>query len=169
MLSVSVQRDIGAYHQKILGMESRTLLSLLAGVAAACAVVFGAMALFGGSVADYSYVWMLLVGGGFALGYLRPMHVSASAALAAYIRAKTVDLSPVAHVPQGEAARLRAEKETRQGKAERKAHVREKDEFDASYARAARRGAGEQALSRAIDAAEAAVEKGAQGAGESVC
>ena len=159
MLSVSVQRDIGTYHQKILGMEARTLLCLVAGVACACAVVFSAMALFGGSVADYSYVWMLLVGGGFAIGYLRPMGVPAASALAAWARAKTVDTRPMAHVPAGEAAAREAEKAlARKGKAERKANVREKDEFDAMLARAARTGAAERALARACAAAEEAVQ-----------
>lgn len=161
MLSVSVQRDIGTYHQKLFGMESRTLLCLAAGVACACIVVFGAMALFGGSIADYSYIWIALVAAGFALGYVKPMHVAAPVALAAYVRANLADVAPVAHVPAGEQARRDVEKETGKGKAERKKHVREKDEFDANYARANRRGAGEQILSRVCDAREAAVQTGA--------
>lgn len=163
MLSVSVQRDIGGYHQKVFGMEARTLLFLAAGVALACVLVFGSMALLGGSVGDYSYVWMLCVGAGFALGYLRPFGTPAPTALAAWLRAKTCDTAAVAHVPYGGRVRREREKEreARTGKKERKTHVREKDGFDARYARADRHGAGEQVCSRVCDAAEAAVQEGA--------
>ena len=91
MLSATVQRDIGAYKEKLaifgdIMPEVRTLVSIIAGIAIAAVVTVPIIFIFGFSFSDVSFLWIAIVGMAFAVAYVKPLNMTFKEAIPLIMR-----------------------------------------------------------------------------------